>query len=287
MLPHVPGRVCVIARLIALCEDGLRAFNRIHCFALNCSLAGLDKPREMKLNPHESVRALAHGCKEHPALKNQFYDLWMSKALHPDAVEIVARNFYARVSRTPVRIALAFLNMVDIAARAETVENLYDEMGHGDPLKVHSVLLRDFLQTLLSKMRGHEVTLDTSNALLLPSTVRLIEHSQKIFNSSYPQETCGALLAQEWHAYPQLVYLYEGARNYRGYFELEEFHEICEYFYLHIGATEKEHKVHSLSTAASACRSAEDVEHLKRGFTGYLDLLADNWAEIYQAISPN
>lgn len=233
---------------------------------------------------HERIHALARGCATHPAVKNQFYELWMSKELNADQVELLAKNFYARVRRTPVRIALAFLHMTDIAARAETVENLYDEMGLGNPAKVHSVILRDFLEALLSRMRGHEVDLDTVSAPVLPSTTRLIEQSEKLFSSSSPQEVCGALLGQEWHAYPQLVYLYEGFRNYRHHFELEEFHERCEYFYLHIGATEKEHKVHSLSTAAKACQTVEDIEHIERGFTGYLDLLAENWTEIYEEI---
>lgn len=79
--------------------------------------------------------------------------------------------------------------------------------------------------------------------------------------------------------------LYEGIRNYRHLFGLEEFHENCEYFYLHIGATEKEHKVHSLSTAARACRSLEDIEHLERGFNAYLGLLADNWTEVHRELS--
>ena len=146
------------------------------------------------------------------------------------------------------------------------------------------MILKDFLETLLSRLRGHEVDLELVAAPVLPSTSRLVEESEKIFNSPHPQEVCGALLAQEWHAYPQLVRLYEGVRNYREHFGFEEFHENCEYFYLHIGATEKEHKVHSLSTAAKACRTVEDVEHLERGFTAYLDLLADNWAEIHREL---
>lgn len=233
---------------------------------------------------YERVHALAQKCMDHAAVKNPFYDLWIGEELTADQVELVARNYYERVRRTPVRIALAFLNMTDTAARAETVENLYDEMGHGSAAKVHSVILRDFLETLLSRMRGHEVDLEAVSAPLLPSTVRLVEESEKVFSSPHPQEVCGALLAQEWHAYPQLVYLYEGVRNYRRYFGVEEFHENCEYFYLHIGATEKEHKVHSLSTAAKACRTVEDVEHLERGFHAYLDLLAENWAEIHREL---
>jgi hypothetical protein len=233
---------------------------------------------------HDRICALARSCSEHPALKNAFYELWMARALPVEHVELVARNFYERVRRTPERIALAFLHMDDAKVRTETVENLSDEMGRGDPSRVHSVILRGFFETLLSRLRGRPVDFDDVTAPILPSTVRLIEGGEKVFSSPYPQEACGALLAQEWHAYPQLVFLYEGARNYRGYFGLEEFHENCEYFYLHIGATEKQHKVHSLSTAATMCRSVSDLVHLERGFETYLGLLADNWAEIHATI---
>ncbi len=230
------------------------------------------------------VHELARGYAKHPAMRNPFYDLWMAEPLPVEQVEIVARNFYERVRRTPDRIALAFLHMTDTAARAETVENLYDEAGHGTPAKVHSVLLRGFFEILLSRLRGCPVDFDEITAPVLPSTVRLIEHGEKIFSSPSPQVVCGALLAQEWHAYPQLVCLYEGVRNYRSYFELEEFHENCEYFYLHIGATEKQHKIHSLSTAARTCRTEAELADLERGFITYLDLLADNWAEIHAAV---
>jgi hypothetical protein len=235
---------------------------------------------------HERIRSLALGCSDHAAVKNAFYELWMAKPLSAAQVEIVARNFYERVSRTPERIALAFLNVPDVTARAETVENLNDEMGHGDPAKAHSVILRDFLETLLSRLHGHEVRLDELDTRILPSTVRLIEGGEKVFSSPYPPEVCGALLAQEWHAYPQLVCLYEGVRNYRHLYGLEEFHEQCEYFYLHIGATEKQHKIHSLSTAAQMCRTPDDLAHLERGFNTYLGLLAANWSEIHSAIEP-
>ncbi|MBT2212393.1 MULTISPECIES: iron-containing redox enzyme family protein [Actinomadura] len=229
----------------------------------------------------ERVGALARGASRHPAIDNPFYRLWMSRELPVEQVELIARNYYERVSRTSVRIALAFIHMEDVTARAETVENLSDEMGRGDASAVHAVLLRSFFEALLSRLHRRKVDFDEIDAPILPSTRRLVEEGEKVFSSPHPQEVCGALLAQEWHAYPQLVSLYEGVRNYRGYFGFEEFHENCEYFYLHIGATEKEHKIHSLSTAARACRSEADIEHLERGFTTYLDLLADNWTEIH------
>jgi pyrroloquinoline quinone (PQQ) biosynthesis protein C len=233
---------------------------------------------------HARISELAKATSSHAALNNEFYRRWMAGPLSAGQVEIVARNFYERVRRTPDRIALAYLHMDDITARAETVEILSDEMGHGNPEKVHSVLLQRFFETLLSRMRDAPVTFGEVRADILGSTHKLIEEGNRLFASSIPQEACGALLAQEWHAYPQLVYLYEGARNYQSYFDIEEFHDICEYFYLHIGATEKEHKVHSLSTAARMCRNEADLTNLERGFTSYLDLLADNWADIGRAI---
>jgi pyrroloquinoline quinone (PQQ) biosynthesis protein C len=232
----------------------------------------------------ERIQGLARSASRHAAIRNEFYQTWMAGPLDVRHVELVAVNFYARVRRTPDRIALAFLSMQDVAARAETVENLSDETGRGNPNKVHSVILRAFWETLISKMRNEPVSFDDISAPVLPSTTKLVDLGEKVFSSPYPQEACGALLAQEWHAYPQLVHLYEGVRNYRHLFELEEFHENCEYFYLHIGATEKEHKVHSLATAARTCRTEEDLVHLERGFTTYLDLLAENWHEIYQTI---
>jgi pyrroloquinoline quinone (PQQ) biosynthesis protein C len=230
---------------------------------------------------YERIHRLARMSAEHSAVKNSFYDLWISQELDADSVELVAVNFYARVQRTPIRIALAFLHMTDLAARAETVENLYDEMGLGDGDKAHSTILRRFWETLLGKLRGHVVNLEAVRSRILPSTAKLIEESERLFSNSSPQVVCGALLAQEWHAYPQLVRLYEGVRNYRQHYEFEEFHENCEYFYLHIGATEKQHKIHSLSTAAKACRTLEDVADIEHGFNAYLDLLAVNWEEIY------
>jgi pyrroloquinoline quinone (PQQ) biosynthesis protein C len=232
----------------------------------------------------ERIRTLAMSAAEHEALNNKFYKLWTSRALTVDQVALFARNFYERVSDTPNRIALAFLHMRDVRARAETVENLADEMGMGDARKAHSVLLRRFFEELLSRIGGAPVDFDTLDAPVLPTTRTLIEEGHRVFSSDIPAEVCGALLAQEWHAYSQLVYIYEGVRNYMPLFSLEEFHENCEYFYLHIGATEKQHKIHSLSTAAQMCRGLEDYHHLERGFTTYLELLSANWNELFEEI---
>lgn len=50
---------------------------------------------------HDRIHSLARGCSEHPALRNPFYELWMAQELTADEVELVAKNFYERVRRTP------------------------------------------------------------------------------------------------------------------------------------------------------------------------------------------
>jgi len=237
----------------------------------------------------QQVNDLAESVYRHPALDNEFYRLWRAVELDADRVEIVARNFYAQVAPTANRIASVFLRMNpdDTAARAETIENLNDELGNGRADKVHTVLLKNFFAELLTRLRGCPVRFDDLSAAVLPATRRLVDEGAALFGDPCVQVGCGALLAQEWHAYPQLVYLYEGARNYLPHFALEEFHEHSEYFYLHIGATEKEHKTHSVSTSAALCHTEEELAALEKGFTGYLDLLADFWGELYAAVKPD
>jgi hypothetical protein len=232
----------------------------------------------------ERVLNLVNGIDQHPAFNNNFYKAWMGGPLSADQVEVWARNFYERAQHGPRYIALAFLQMSDIKGMTETAENLFEEMGDGNPEKVHSVLLRGFLEELLTRLRGRPVKFEHITAPVLPTTRRLVDEGDAIFQSMSPDEVRGALLAKEWHAYLQLVYLYEGVRNYMDLFTAEEFHEHCEYFYLHIGATEKRHKYDSLNVAAAACKSEEQFVELNRGFDAYLDLLAKNWQEIYEAI---
>lgn len=233
----------------------------------------------------QRVFGLIEGITEHPAFSNDFYTSWMAGPLSGAQVEVFARNFYERAQHGPRYIALAFLQMTDIKAMVETAENLFEEMGDGNPDKVHSGLLRGFLEVLLSRLHGRPVAFADIKAPVLPSTRRLVDDGDVLFRSPSPNEVRGALLAKEWHAYLQLVYIYEGVRNYMRLFTMEEFHEQCEYFYLHIGATEKEHKYNSLEAAAQNCHSDADVAELTKGFNAYLDLLAQNWEEIYQTMA--
>lgn len=241
-------------------------------------------------NKKTVIEALARTVFDHGALSNPFYQRWLSTPMKFHEVEIFARNYWARTCRTAMMVALSLLRAKQLSARVEIVKNLYSELGCGDPAKAHSVLLQNYLLDLLSRLAKRPYTLDELEAgQILPSTHVFIEEQDSLYApdglgrpSSY---VLGALLAQEWLAYSMLTRLYEGARNYQHlYTNNDEFHDRCEYFYIHIAEAEKEHKIQSVTAAALECDNEEDLIGLTSGFNRFLDITENYWNGISQAI---
>ncbi|MFC6886469.1 MULTISPECIES: iron-containing redox enzyme family protein [Actinomadura] len=233
----------------------------------------------------DTVRDLAATVHEHPALDNEFYRLWMSGTLPYPQVETFAREFYARTVNTSVMVALSVLHTEDLAARVECVKNLYSEYGNGDPEKAHLLLLERFLTDLLTRLRGAPFTVDELRASEPLSTTKAFGQGQRaLFTDPDQRVVQGALLGQEHLAYSMLVRLYEGVRNYKHLYGEDEFHEECEYFYVHIGEAEKEHKAEAIVSAAAVCRSDDDLAHVRQGFDGFLTLTAGYWKGVHEAM---
>ncbi|MGB9278892.1 MAG: hypothetical protein WCB57_02210 [Pseudonocardiaceae bacterium] len=58
------------------------------------------------------------------------------------------------------------------------------------------------------------------------------------------------------------------------------FHEACEYFYIHIGEAEKEHK----AEASAVCQSEADFDVGAAGFNRFINLTARYWAGVNTAM---
>ena len=237
------------------------------------------------------VEALARTVFTHGALNNAFYQRWLNERMGFDEVEIFACNYWARTRRTATMVALSLLRANTLPARVEIVKNLYSELGGGDVHKVHSVLLRSYLLDVLSRLAKRPYSLAELEAVpVLPSTQLFIEEQEALYAphglgrpDSY---VLGALLAQEWLAYSMLTRLYEGARNYQHlYTHNDEFHEQCEYFHVHIGEAEKEHKVQAVKAAALECCTEQDLEGLKVGFNRFLSITENYWNGMALAMS--
>jgi pyrroloquinoline quinone (PQQ) biosynthesis protein C len=223
----------------------------------------------------------------HGALNNDFYREWTTRKLTIDELAVFARNYGEWVKAFPDSLAILLTTTDDIDAKTEYVKTLYSEMGYGNSEKVHSVLLNNFFRELVLRM-GHEGAVDwdrlQQTVELLPTTRDLIQGEQDLYRDQ--QMSCGAQLALEWQAYTMLRKLYDGARNYLDLWSNpDEFHESCEYFYAHIGATEKEHKQESLKAVKRYATREESLAKITDGYHRHLELIFEFWRGLHQALT--
>ncbi len=239
----------------------------------------------------ESVRKrfeqLTASIASHRAVNNRFYNEWVSRPLSIEGLKVFVRNYGAFVKSFPNAMAAIILITDDLEAKTEHVKTLFSEMGYGNPLKLHSILFDNFFVELSRKL-GCEGRLNRSyleEMEVLPSTQRFIDGERMLYGNENPQIAVGAQLAQEWQAYTMLRQLYDGARNYLPLWSnQDEFHEACEYYYVHIGAAEKDHKEESIRAALKYAQDEASIALVTEGFNQHLDLYVDFWEGIYEAI---
>lgn len=228
----------------------------------------------------KNLEKIAQGTYSHEALNNQFYERWLKKSLSIAEIEVFARNYGAWVKSFPDTLAILFASTQDPEAKIELVSTLYSEMGYGKDAKVHWRLLDNFLNELADNL-SHKGVLQRDNRdriRLLDSTRKLIEGERNLYSNKDSSIAVGAQLALEWQAYTMLAQLYEGARNYKKLWKTEDsFHEACEYFYVHIGSAEKDHKAESLKAAEQYAKTETEMKKVEYGFNEHLNLIAEFW----------
>lgn len=234
---------------------------------------------------HLPVRELTAQVHTSTALNNDFWDMWTQRQLMPEQIAIFARN-YGEFSRAfPEVLAIIISITRDVLARTEYTKTLHSEMGYGNPNRVHQVLLDGFYYELGKNIGAPETLLWVNiekNYDIIPSTTALVEGEKRLYGGDNAT-AAGAQLALEWQAYTMVRKLYDGACQYKSHWKIEdEFHEACEYFYAHIGATEKEHRIESLNGAMQYHESEESLERIKFGFHEHLKIFGEFWNGIAQ-----
>ncbi|WP_394823557.1 iron-containing redox enzyme family protein [Pendulispora albinea] len=236
----------------------------------------------------DPIEALARTVYTSTALNNDFYDKWTRGRCAPKQIAVFARNYGEVVRAFPEILSVMISNTRNVEARTEYAKTLYSEMGYGRVDKVHSVLLDAWFEQLGNKL-GEPETLVwenmAANVAVLPETTGFIEGQRRLYSADNATGS-GAQLAQEWQAYTMLRKLYDGATQYKGLWELEdEFHEACEYFYAHIGAAEKEHKLESLAGAQQFHVDGESKLRIESGFHEHLRLYGNFWTAVARAMN--
>ncbi len=230
-------------------------------------------------DPAVVLQGLTSSIYVHPALNNAFYRAWIAGPLDLLSLKVFARNYLARTRNTSTMVALSLIGTDDVTARTEIAKNLYSEFGYGDPKKAHINLLTEFLEDLVTRVGKTPFSISELESLpILSSTEYFIAAQRKLYTTPHPAAVVGTLMAQEWLAYSMLTRLYEGVRNYQPcYDDIDDFHSHCEYFYIHIGEAEKEHREQAIRSARLVCSSPADFQELQRGFLAFLDITACFW----------
>jgi pyrroloquinoline quinone (PQQ) biosynthesis protein C len=238
-------------------------------------------------NKNQSLVDLVNVVKNHPAINNIFFETWMNDKLSINQIAIFARNYWEWTYRFPQAIAQLIMNTPDTELRVEYSKILFSEMGDGNYKKSHVVLFENFIISLLNNLDGDVYSIDSLRSTfdLTNETKLLLDGQSKLYSNSL-QVAVGAQLAIEWQAYTMISKLYEGARIYKSLWDdLDGFHEDCEFFYTHIGATEKDHKVSSLLSATKFLTRKNSLDEIEYGFSEHLNLIEGFWIGLSRAIN--
>lgn len=231
-----------------------------------------------------------NNIKSHKALNNGFYTEWMTKQWPIEYIALFARNYWEFSWNFPKVLAELIIHTTDNASRLEYTKILYSELGYGQKDKIHSHLFEEFLTNLSEKMgRPHYLSLENlqKNFPLLQTTTQLIEGEKKLYSENLAVGA-GAQLALECQAYLMISQLYEGARNYMNLWSnISSFHESCEFFYIHIGSAEKDHREQALTAIHSIIKyDPQLTQQAIYGFNKHLELFANFWDGLLLAIKP-
>lgn len=235
---------------------------------------------ELHATPNRSqIADMVSALPRTAALDNEFYSRWTTDALPYPQLAVFAREYLARTKNTSVMVALSVLHTEDLDARVECVKNLFSEYGNGRADKAHLVLLESFLLDLLCRVSGQTIAIgDIRNVTPLPTTQAFSKGQREVFTSADQRVVHGALLAQEHLAYSMLTRLYEGVRNYKRFYDTDdEFHQACEYFYIHIGEAEKQHKAEAVISAVAVCPTPPDLDIMTGAFNRFVELTGQYW----------
>lgn len=231
---------------------------------------------------YERLERLADSANSHPVFRNPFYQLWTKRRLGGEAFKIFRANYTFRVEATVGRLSRALVTIDDPDAQIKLWENLGDELGHGAG-RVHIRLFDHWADNLTSRLQPSAETRAVRNHILDATKAFVVETNEMCERDKF--SAAGAILAQEWHGYTQIAFLYDGYLNYRGLFVGEEFHDVAEYFYVHIGCAEKQHKIQAIEIAKLVCMTNDDCDLVEKSFLRYLDLLEKFWLAVYGEIS--
>ena len=241
----------------------------------------------------DAVQGITTELDYHPAAHNQLFvklaDIARNHGLTKEQYLMLRNNIVARTRLTipgvAMSVAFAALND-DFQSVSLNGRNLWDEVGYGDPKKVHGqLLLKAFSK--LDKIFGVESLTKLSDALnssyLTDGLRNYIDVKQGSFSADY-SSFAGFMLAHEHLADAWLDGLKGLFEVYKDSFDPKEYQETMSFFLAHRdeevegGNVEEMHGIMAREAAARSCDgNLTNVEQVKAGAIAFADAQARLW----------
>ncbi len=239
--------------------------------------------------------------KEHPALDHPFFQYLKEQSqegFNSRQFAIYRDNFLFRteatipsVARTVEKAALSG----DMQTVTDTISNLYDEGGYGDPSKVHSKLLLDSHNKHGERIFGLSPLEDLRGArkspFLVPEVIQYRQAKLSVFNRSFPY-IAGNTFAHELAADGMLDNFRKAFfEPYKGYYKPEDYVRLTEYFTAHKddekegGDVEAQHARMAEAAAERACKeNIINIPKIRQGGLDFLERQSELWSGLLREI---
>jgi len=198
------------------------------------SQSNIKKEFESKFDP------VIKEFKNHEALNHKFFHYLKERSqygFNSRQFLIYRDNFLYRTELTIPSVARVIGKAAlygDLQTAANTVSNLSDELGHGDPKKVHSQLLLDshnvYGEVIFGLDRVKKLKDVEKSKFLLPEVIGYRKNKLEIFNKHFAY-IAGNMFAHELAADGMLDNFRQAFfEPYKGYYSSENYEKLIEYF---------------------------------------------------------
>lgn len=200
--------------------------------------------------------------------------------------QIYRDNFFFRTSSTTrsiFRVFLAAALNADYTTRSSIGENLFDELGRGNPEKRHLTLLEKSYNFHGEKVFGlpRISVQEVEQSPFICEEARYFREIQKsLYCHKYYQVVLGCSFAQEAVANHMLESFYKTLFLPYKFLYNEDFEQVSEYFLTHITGLEKNHAEKAKQAIFRACSNEHALQLVVEGISRFLNAQAVLWKGI-------
>jgi hypothetical protein len=231
----------------------------------------------------------SHRAINHPLF--QYLKSCSEEGFTPMQYQIYRENYFFRTFYTIPSIAslvAAAANNADIETLITAGENLYEELGSGNPNKIHSILMlssHNFHGMRVFGLPSISIKKIPHLSFIIDEAKMFTKKEQELYTSSNYSVTLGAAVAHEMAANSMLINFYESFfLPYKNYYSCKEFYNLSEYFLVHICGLEENHAQNARLAAKKWATDKKNLNDIGCGSVDFLSIQEALWDGLYLKI---